>query len=257
MTGPNSAAMPRVLNSVLADFAKVNSKTKRLVVRDGAGHFPSESTDWQFIVWVPAAWERPTGIAALETYCREIDQCPPPAIDVYVGGKIRWSDVTVPAGIEVSDERLEAHGFTLADGPVLEGKVVDLATGQPIAARVTLERLEVQQNGRQNYKAVAQTTADVHGRWFFKRVAKAEFQQRVVLAADGYVSRWLEHFHSSLQPGWSFYGRGLSRPGPLSGHVLDEADKLLAGVEVRLDDVVAGGDGSYLPSDHNYGPYVW
>ncbi len=120
----------KVLNSVLADFAKVKSKTKRLVVRDGAGHFPSESTDWQFIVWVPAAWERPTGIAALETYCREIDQCPPPEIDVYVGGKVRWSDVTVPAGIEVSDERLEAHGFTLADGPVLEGKVVDLATAQ-------------------------------------------------------------------------------------------------------------------------------
>jgi hypothetical protein len=246
----------KVLNKVLADFAKVETKTKRLVVHDGAGHFPTESTDWQFLVWVPAAWERPTGIAAFETYYREIAQCPPPEIEVYVGGKVRWSDVTVPAGIEVSDERLEAHGFTLADGPVLEGKVVDLATGQPIAARVTLERFEAQPNGGHGYKAVAQTIADAHGHWVLKRVAKAEFQQRVVLASDGYVSRWLGCFHSSLQPSWSFYDRGLSRPGPLSGHVLDEAGKPLTDVEVRLDDIVPGGDGSYLPSDHNYGPYV-
>ncbi len=246
----------KVLNTVLAAFAKVETKTKRLVVLDGVGHFPSESIDWQFLVWVPAAWERPTGIAAHGTFFHDVDKCPPPEIDVYTGGKVRWSKVTVPTGIEVSDERLEAHGFTLADGPVLEGKVVDLATRQPIAARVTLERLEAQPKGRHDYKAVVQATADAQGRWVLKHVAKAEFQQRVVLAADGYVPRWLEHFHSSLQPSWLFYDRGLSRPGPLSGRVSDEAGKPLAGVEVRLDDVVSGGDGNYLPSDNNYGPYV-
>ena len=44
--------------------------------------------------------------------------------------------MTVPEGIEVIDQRLVAHGFTAEDGVVLEGKVTDLATRQPIAATV-------------------------------------------------------------------------------------------------------------------------
>ena len=68
--------------------------------------------------------------------------------------------MTVPAGLEVSDERLEAHGFTSADGVVLEGKVLDLATKQPIAAKMQLQRVEPQAKGGYRYPVVAETIAD-------------------------------------------------------------------------------------------------
>ena len=58
---------------------------------------------------------------------------PPTQIDVFTGGNVRWADVKVPKGIEVVDQRLEAHGFKVEDGVVLEGKVFDLASRQPVA----------------------------------------------------------------------------------------------------------------------------
>ncbi len=180
------------MNSVLADFAKVDAKTKRLVVRDGVGPSLDHKMDWAFNVWVPALWERPSGIAMCNPYgvvfSRDADKCPPPQIDVYIGGNVRWSDVVVPKGIELSDERLEAHGFTPADGMVLEGKVVDLTTRRPLAAKMRLEsvqenpreRTEKQPNGhyrhiykggsRFTYVVVAEAVADAQGRWVLKHV---------------------------------------------------------------------------------------
>ena len=68
------------------------------------------------------------------TEARDADRGPPAQVDVYTGG-LRWADVTVPPGLEVVDQRLEGHGFTAADGIVMEGKVTDLATGRPVAGR--------------------------------------------------------------------------------------------------------------------------
>jgi hypothetical protein len=50
-----------------------------------------------------------------------------------------------------------------------EGRVTDLATGCPIAARVRLERIERQPRGSYRYKVVAQTAANAHGRWVLKQ----------------------------------------------------------------------------------------
>jgi hypothetical protein len=272
----------RSLSTVLTDFAKLDAKTKRLVVHDGVGQGilalqakqedPAKEAevgmDWAFTVWVPAEWERPShGIISLDLIgaeTRDADKCPPPQIDVYTGGNIRWSDVTVPEGIEVSDERLEAHGFTLADGIVLEGKVVDLATHQPLAAKMYLERIEdhvrertdKQSNdgNRYTYTAVAEAAIDAQGRWILKHAPEGWY--RVVVAAEGYVPRWVENYNSKsdifrAQPGWHAYNCGLSRPAFVLGRVADEAGKPLADVEVRLDDVVSGGDVRYA-STHEY-----
>ena len=140
----------RALSAVLADFARLEARTKRVILHDGVGHSfwlnpngePAKEAaariDWVFMVWQPANWERlrrlPVDLrpaeAATPTRAR------PPQIDVYTGGELRWADVTVPEGLEVVDQRLEGHGFTAADGIVLEGKVTDLATGRPVAARM-------------------------------------------------------------------------------------------------------------------------
>ena len=64
----------------------------------------------------------------------DADKEPPVQIDIYVGGKVRWSELLIPSGLKVIDERLEAHGFTSADKNVLEGKVFDLTSKKPVAA---------------------------------------------------------------------------------------------------------------------------
>ena len=99
------------LSEVLSDFATIESKRRRLVVRDGVRSSGfKQPLDWVFNVWVPSAWERPTGVV-VRTFRRDPNECPPPEIIVYTGGNVRWSDVTVPKEIEVVDERLETHGF--------------------------------------------------------------------------------------------------------------------------------------------------
>ena len=111
--------------------------------------------DWVFVVWQPANWARLRTLPADLNPDRpgRRDQGPPSLIDVYAGGNIRWSDVVVPEGLKVIDERMEAHGFTPADGVVLEGKVIDLVTHLPVAAWMRLERVEPQPKGGYLYKA--------------------------------------------------------------------------------------------------------
>jgi hypothetical protein len=109
-----------------------------------------------------------------------------------------------------------------------------------------LELIEPQPKGEDRYTAVAEAAADAEGRWFLKKAPAGWY--RVVVAADGYVPRWVENYsNNDGQPGWYSYNRGLSHSGSVSGHVADEAGKPLADVEVRLDDVVSGGDGHYSP----------
>ncbi len=253
----------KVFNAVLADFAKLDVKTKRVIVHDGVGHSfwlnlnrepakqDAAKMDWVFVVWQPASWERLRTLPAdfNPTDARDAETGPPAQIDVYTGGQLRWSDLTVPAGLEVVDERLEAHGFTTADGVVLEGKVIDLATKQPLAARVRLERIEPQPKGGYHYEAVAEAAADAQGHWVLKKTPAGWY--RVVVEADGFVPRVAGYGQFDDQPRWYSYNGKLARPGPVSGRVTDDDGHPLAEVEVRFDHVVAdGGGGRYeVPRD--------
>jgi hypothetical protein len=240
----------RALSAAIADFATVAAKSRRLVVHDGVGSSPSEQKmDWIFNVWVPTAWERPTGAAVIYSFFRDPNKCPPPEIIVYTGGNVRWSDVTIPQGIDVVDQRLEAHGFTLADGTVLEGKVVDLATRRPVGARISVDRLapKSKDGGEIDYTPVAQTIADAQGHWVLKNVPAG--WHRLMVASDGYMPRWLNNPNTDGQPGWYFFDRGLSRPGIVSGRAVDKAGQPLAGVEVRLEGDVFGPDRDYWPAN--------
>ena len=148
---------------------------------------------------------------------------------------MHWSDVIVPEGIELSDERLEAHGFTPADGVVLEGKVVDLATNRPLAARMRLDRIE-QDKGETHFTTVAKATADAQGRWFLKNTPKGWY--RVVVEADGYVPRWVGNAtwrSDSVQPpGGALTIADCREPCPFRA-ALDEAGKPLMDAEVQLE----------------------
>jgi hypothetical protein len=248
-------------NEVLAAFAKLDVKIKRLVAHDGVGHSfwlnpnnePEKKAhaeiDWMFVVWQPESFERLRNMPAdlQPRDVAEADAGPPAVLYVYIGDNIRWSDVKIPDGIEVIDNRMEAHGFTPADGTVLEGIVTDLATKQPIAARMRLELIAPQSEGGYRYTVAAETAGDAKGHWLLKNAPTGWY--RVVIDADGYVPRIVGHAKFDEQPRWHRYDGGLARPASVSGRVTDDAGQPLAEVDVRLGDVVAGDDGGYDSPD--------
>lgn len=226
----------KALSAVLADFAKLDVKSKQVVLHDGIGNaFNNEPAkreaakmDWRFMVWQPGSWDRqrrlPADISSVGGKGAASEA--PSVIDVYTGGNIKWADVTVPKGLTVLDRRLEAHGFTVADGIVLEGRVTDLATNKPIAgANVRLE-------GAKDSK----TTTDAAGHWVLK---KAPPGHQLVVEAEGYVPRVVGYSRADGQPGWQGLDSGLARPAIVAGKVLDDAGQPLADAEVHIRDVTA------------------
>lgn len=250
-----------VLSAVLADFAKIDSKNKRVVVHNGTGRSfwlnpnrdkakeADAKIDWMFMVWQPASWERlrkmprdlnPIGDADPEAG-------PPTQIDIY-SGKLEWAKVEIPKGLTVVDNRMEAHGFMPSDGVVLEGTVIDLATNLPLAAKMRLELIE-QHKGAYKYTTKGEATADAKGRWVLRKAPAGWF--RVVVEAEGYVPRVIGHATFDEEPRWSSYNSGLARSGPVSGVITDESGKPLDEVTVRLSNVAAKTGGRYeSPSEY-------
>jgi len=240
----------KALSDVLADFAKLDVKSKRIVLHDGVGtsfwlnigNEPAKrdvKMDWSFMVWQPASWKRlrklPGDLNPIGP--KDAANGPPAQIDVYTGGNIKWADVTVPKGLTIVDQRLEAHGFSTRDGVVLEGKVTDLATKKPVAAKMRLEQITPEKKGGYRYSTVAKTATDAKGRWVVKNTPAG--WHRVVIEADGFVPRVLGYLKADDQPRWHAYDGGLARPATVAGRLTDEAGKPLPGVEVRISDVTA------------------
>lgn len=244
------------LSAVLADFAKIDAKIKRVFVHDGAGKSfwlnPNDEPekraaariDWSFTVWQPESWARLRGLPSDLNPTAAADEAPPARIDVYVG-RLDWSKVAVPEGLEVVDERLEAHGYTAADGVVLEGAATDLATRRPLGgASVRLEKVAPRETGGYDHPLLEETRADERGRWAFKGVPAAWV--RVVVSAEGYAGRVAGYYRFDGQPRWlAVDGCGLAPSARVSGRVVDEAGAGLAGVEVRLANVGPEGAGRY------------
>ncbi len=247
----------KALSAVLADFANLDVKNKRVVLHDGVGKSnwlnnnparrAAAKMDWMFMFWESADWERGRRIPRepKPANAKDAESGPPAQIDVYTGGNVTWDDVKVPKGLKIVDLRLESHGFTLADGVVLEGKVTDLATKKPIAAFVRLECVEPQPKGAYRYTTVAEVVADAAGHWVFKRAPGGWL--RVTIQADGFVPRVAGYDKFDDQPKWQAYDSGLSRAAIVTGCVTDEAGQPLADVEVRIHDVATDG-GRYVSS---------
>ncbi len=241
------------LSLVLDDFSKIDAPQKRVVLHDGFGHSfwlnpngdkdkqAQALIDWKLMVWqsdrLKFQRELPAGFRAVE------GEPVLAQIDVYTGGFVRWADVIVPKGIEVIDERLEAHGFKMTDGNVMEGKVIDLATKKPMMAKVTLEGIDPRKQGGAVHPKMAETMTDAEGHWVLKVVPSG--RGRLVLRADGYVPRVIAYGQYDDKPRWSEHHSGLAKPGPVSGRVVDHQGKPLAEVSVRIGDLDATNGGRY------------
>jgi hypothetical protein len=151
--------------------------------------------------------------------------------------------VIVPKGLEIVDQRLEAHGFSPADGVVLEGKVTNLETKKPLAARMRLELIEPQPKSGYHYTNVASVNSDAAGHWVLKKAPPG--WQRVVIDADGFVPRVIGYLKTDGQPRWQVYDSGLSRRAIVAGKVSDEAGQPLAEAEVRFQDVTTSTGARY------------
>jgi hypothetical protein len=238
------------INRLLNEFAKVEAKTKRIIIHDGTGRSvwswkpnsangSSTRIDWSLAVWEPAKF-KPEGDT-------EQKDDPPAQLDVYTGGKIRWRDMIVPKGVEVVDERLEAHGFSANDGLVLQGNVRDSENQNAIAAQVELERVEPQGDGNYRYHSAKRTDTDEKGNWLMKHVPAG--WHRIVLRANGYVPRVINEWNFEDQPGWRRFDGKLSLSVVVSGRVVDESGKPLDGVQLRASGF-AKGVGYNTPEDN-------
>jgi Carboxypeptidase regulatory-like domain len=247
----------KALSAALADFAKLDVKSKRIVLHDGVGNSfwlnpnnepakrDAAKMDWSFMVWQPENWKRlrklPADLNPIGP--EDAKNGPPSVLDVYTGGNTKWADVVVPKGLTIADQRLEAHGFTAADGVVLQGKVIDLATKKPIAAQMRLEQIEPQKKGGYRYTNVAKADADAQGHWVLKKAPTG--WHRVVIDAEGFVPRVIGHLKVDDQPRWQAYDSGLARPATVAGRITDDAGEPLADVEVRIQDVTTTTSAHY------------
>ncbi len=245
----------KAVNQILADFAKVDVKIKRVIVHDGAGqssvitvdeNSPRKKNpriDWTFSVWPKGKWDN-----ARRHYLRRNLTPPEEAdlatqIDIFTS-KIRWADVIVPAGIELIDQRLEAHGFTEADGIVFEGQVTDLSGKKPIVASVRVESMEVK-NEKWVYTTVAETKSNAEGKWVLKNLSPEG--ARIVVEAEGFVPR-VNYVSLQDTPHWRSFQADLARAATLSGRVTDQQGKPLADVKLHLSDLVVEPNLEYRTS---------
>src|SRR6185295_3003812 len=129
--------------------------------------------------------------------------------------------------------RLATHGFTDADGVVLEGKVIDLATKRPIAGKLRLEKSEA----RGGFSTVVFADSDKEGHWLLKKTPAGSF--RVVIEAEGYVARLVGYVNADERPRWHGFDTGLVKAAFVSGRVIDEDGHPLADVQVSIRDTIS------------------
>lgn len=247
----------KALTAVLEKFAKLGVANRRIVVDDGVGHSfwlnpnneaekrEDTTIDWRFMVWVPENWERLKKLPPdlNPTNAADNPDGPPTEIRVFADGNVDWAAVVVPEGIEVIDNRREARGFTKDDGMVLEGTIVDLATGEPIVGSVELQEISASEAGGYDYATKHEAGTDATGNWTITNAPAGWFQ--VVAMAEGYVPRIAGYLKTDGEARWHSYAAKLAKPGEVTGVVTSEKGEPLSGVKVSLSDVSPGGDGRY------------
>lgn len=246
------------LSQVLADFARIQAPGKRVVLVDGVGGSfwlnPNRQAereavavlDWTFSVWETAKWEQHQ---ARPAQLRGPDEAAggAPELVVYTGGQIRWSDVKVPEGLTVIDNRAAAHAFQPSDGQVMEGVVRALdvraesdaksaapAELQPLAnAEVRLDSIEALPEGGYRYTEQRRVSTDAEGHWKLTQVPPGSY--RIVVSAPDYAPRISGYVTIDRQPiGWRDQSTWLIPATKLTGRVVDSQGKPLSEVQVRM-----------------------
>lgn len=253
------------LTKVLVDFAKIESP-KRIIVRNGIGKSfwldpnhekkddRSVETDWVFVIWQKDRWQMQKNLPRHMSAVRDNKDSEPIAVmTIYTGGDIEWKDVEVPDSIDVSDERLEAHGFELKDGRVVEGHLFEVGTDTPLKATITLETVEPQTEGGYKHEVMETTTSDDKGHWQFTKITTGWF--RLVARCQGYAPRILYYLRVDTEPGWESGRSELARAAVLRGRVIDDAQQPIADATVRVDGGLYDSPDGYSADSNKNGEF--
>ncbi len=243
-------------NAALAVFAQVDAGRLELVVhngpyysfwlRDNDEHLEQEGNriDWSFTVWNAENWKRlyndPNSyfLADHPNYHKPVA---PPRIDLYItrGGSINWDDVKVPANVAVIDRRPGSIGPEYAGKGLVDGKVLDMETGEPIAgAEVSL----VRRDGRDQYTEVMGCRTDAEGFCRMSGVATGYYYIRI--RADGYAPRQ-QGGYDNKRPEYHTFETSLAKATLARGVVVDQGGNPMMGLTVEACDIVAADGFGY------------
>ncbi len=241
-------------NKALKVFAKVRAPSLELIVSDG----PAESRilkddrdpksnaryDWDFVIWDVQSYYRLYGNPTSTFLSRAPDfrrPLPPPRINVFIGGgAIEWDKVHVPDGVVVIDRRASAAGIKPGQGAVIAGNVFDMATSKPLVdAKITAE----QTSGKGKDKTIVTAQSDAEGRFRIEKVPAGTY--RVSVAAKGYASLVAGYKRLVADGYLPFDNVELAPQATVTGSVMDDAGKPIAGADIRLSDTMGMNGQSY------------
>jgi hypothetical protein len=250
----------QALNEALKALAAVRSAAPvQIVLHDGPQHSPflrddkdkgaDTRYDWSFTVWVPQNWHkvfndpRTTFMADQPNFRQPVAA---PRIDVYLTPKIDWKRVSVPDGVAVVDGRV--GGERAAQGATIRADVFDMASGKPVpGAQLVVETQKPapqgggaeRGHGQPAWEVAATAAGDKLGRVELANIPAG--RGRVVASAPGYAPRLIQHevFRDGSARRLTIE---LAAVAKLTGTVVDENGKPLAGVSVRTSNVM-GIDG--------------
>jgi hypothetical protein len=250
----------KAVNAVLADFAKIDSKVRRVVLHDGVGYshwlapnrekdkLAAAKIDWRFMVWQPSNWERLRSLPPDLNPTGGKETSPPAVLDIYMAN-FKFSDLVIPRGLEFVDNRLEGHGFTTADGIVFTGTAMDVADNVRLEATVKVQRIE-NKDGKYQYTTLTETKADPAGKWVIRKAPAGWV--RVVVEAAGYAPRVVGYSKSENEPRLQKFECRLAKAAEVAGRVVDDEGKPLPDVSVRLSNFApAKGEGRYDLADES------
>ena len=186
-------------NEALRRFARIQAPKLELVVHDGRKssmvHRDSGlEIQWTLTLWSPESWyrlHRAPGGWFEDRSPYQGAEVPPPTIDVWTGGDIDWSQVEVPKGIEVVDDRLSAAPIQPIEGGVVEGTVTSMTNLRALpGAEIAVWRME----RRERNERVAGAIVDGSGHYLV-RVSSATGAFQLVATSPGMATRTLDYGH--------------------------------------------------------------
>jgi hypothetical protein len=244
-----------VLQKALDLFAKINAPELRLNVYESPHEIPfldeDKRVDFTFTVWDPRSFHMLYSNPKNTFFARDPSgnyrqPVSPPTLDVYAAGPdgkgINWSQIKVPAGITVKDQRATSNGYTREDACVVAGNLYDMLTSKPIAnARIAVNR----RTAGNAQESVGEGTTDAAGKFEIRKVPAGNIW--LTVAAEGYASR--EISESLGSNAFRTMVVHLAAAMPISGTVKDTAGNPVPGAKVRASSVM-GLDGRWygLPS---------
>ncbi len=241
----------------LKSFAEIQAPQKELVIQDWPAkpHWNAfgggEDVDWRFTIWNPKAYhdrftnpDRPKGtwvatylaidggpdrVEDIHLFPLSPNKPAPPRITVYIGegGRIDWTRVLVPAGIEVIDERAEAQPIISREGGVFVGSVYDMGTGKPVVG-ASVSLVEVYKEP--DLETIPRAATDKDGRFALEGVPEGSFN--VLVSADGYVQRSTGRFRSEAKTSEERVVY-LAEAATVTGVVIDFDGNPVAGAQVH------------------------